>query len=211
MSVIASPVRKPRRWLHLWPLALFLLLAIFGSLWLWQAWPQVLMKSIIWQRELNQQMSGLLQEMDAALARTDGQAYLGQSETLLMLMRQHNMKEENILYPMSDQALAEQVAAHGVVAGALVVVVAVADADVLDRVGVQRDHQGARADADLEHVAVQVPQLAHQPEQAARAGAVDEAQRARSGGGARRGGGGLRRRHACRVTRGRCGGGASAA
>lgn len=60
MSVIASPVRKPRRWLHLWPLALFLLLAIFGSLWLWQAWPQVLMKSIIWQRELNQQMSGLL-------------------------------------------------------------------------------------------------------------------------------------------------------
>ncbi len=60
MSVIASPVRKPRRWLHLWPLALFLLLAIFGSLWLWQAWPQALMKSIIWQRELNQQMSGLL-------------------------------------------------------------------------------------------------------------------------------------------------------
>ncbi len=59
-------------------------------------------------RAEHQQMSGLLQEMDAALARTDGQAYLGQSETLLMLMRQHNMKEENILYPMSDQALADQ-------------------------------------------------------------------------------------------------------
>lgn len=27
MSVISSPVSKPRRWLHLWPLALFLLLA----------------------------------------------------------------------------------------------------------------------------------------------------------------------------------------
>ncbi|ELE9720642.1 nickel/cobalt transporter [Enterobacter kobei] len=60
MSVIASPSRKSRRWLHLWPLALFILLAIGGSLWLWQAWPQVMMKSIIWQREVNQQMSGLL-------------------------------------------------------------------------------------------------------------------------------------------------------
>ena len=60
MSVIASPSRKSRRWLHLWPLALFILLAIGGSIWLWQAWPQVMMKSIIWQREVNQQMSGLL-------------------------------------------------------------------------------------------------------------------------------------------------------
>ncbi|MEG5549268.1 nickel/cobalt transporter [Enterobacter wuhouensis] len=60
MSVISSPGRKPRRWLHLWPLAIFLLFAVFGALWLWQAWPQVMMKSIIWQREVNQQMSGLL-------------------------------------------------------------------------------------------------------------------------------------------------------
>ncbi|MCM7445757.1 nickel/cobalt transporter [Enterobacter hormaechei] len=60
MSVISSPVSKPRRWLHLWPLALFLLLAVGGALWLWQAWPQVMMKSILWQREVNQQMSGLL-------------------------------------------------------------------------------------------------------------------------------------------------------
>ena len=58
MSVISSPVSKPRRWLHLWPLALFLLLASGGALWLWQAWPQVMMKSILWQREVNQQMSG---------------------------------------------------------------------------------------------------------------------------------------------------------
>ena len=58
--MIAPPARKPRRWLHLWPLAIFLLFAVFGSLWLWQAWPQAMMKSIIWQREVNQQMSGLL-------------------------------------------------------------------------------------------------------------------------------------------------------
>ncbi|KAF0098056.1 MAG: hypothetical protein FD187_3088 [bacterium] len=59
-------------------------------------------------REEHRQMNNLLAEMVAALARRDGQAYLGQSETLLMLMRQHNMKEENILYPMSDQALADR-------------------------------------------------------------------------------------------------------
>ena len=34
MSVISSPVSKPRRWLHLWPLALLLLLASGGALWL---------------------------------------------------------------------------------------------------------------------------------------------------------------------------------
>ncbi len=59
-------------------------------------------------RAEHRQMLGLLAEMGAALARRDGQAYLGQSETLLMLMRQHNMKEENILYPMSDQALSDR-------------------------------------------------------------------------------------------------------
>lgn len=37
-----------------------MLLAVGGALWLWQAWPQVMLKSILWQREVNQQMSGLL-------------------------------------------------------------------------------------------------------------------------------------------------------
>ncbi len=59
-------------------------------------------------RAEHQQMNGLLREMAQALEKSDGKAYLGLSETLLMLMRQHNMKEENILYPMSDQALADQ-------------------------------------------------------------------------------------------------------
>ncbi|MEP8767351.1 nickel/cobalt transporter [Enterobacter roggenkampii] len=72
MSVISSPVRKPRRWLHLWPLALFLLFAFGGSLWLWQAWPQVMMKSIIWQREVNQQMSGLLKAVAENPAKAGG-------------------------------------------------------------------------------------------------------------------------------------------
>jgi hemerythrin-like domain-containing protein len=55
----------------------------------------------------HQQMNQLLAEMATALERADDTAYLGLSETLLMLMRQHNMKEENILYPMADQALAD--------------------------------------------------------------------------------------------------------
>ena len=72
MSVISSPVRKSRRWLHLWPLALFLLFAVCGALWLWQAWPQVMMKSIIWQREVNQQMSGLLKAVAENPAKAGG-------------------------------------------------------------------------------------------------------------------------------------------
>lgn len=69
MSVISSAVKMPRRWLQLWPLALFLLLAVCGGLWLWQAWPQVMMKSIIWQREVNLQMSGLLKAVAANPAK----------------------------------------------------------------------------------------------------------------------------------------------
>lgn len=51
------------------------------------------------------QMRGLLQEMAGAVASADHDRYLGLSETLNMLMQQHNLKEENMLYPMSDQVL----------------------------------------------------------------------------------------------------------
>ena len=57
-------------------------------------------------REEHLQMRDTLTAMGQALEAKDAQGYLGLSETLLMLMRQHNMKEENILYPMLDQALA---------------------------------------------------------------------------------------------------------
>lgn len=61
MSVISVNRRRPvRRWVSLWPLALFLVAAAAGLIWLWQAWPQVMLKSVIWQRDVNQQMSGLL-------------------------------------------------------------------------------------------------------------------------------------------------------
>ncbi len=51
------------------------------------------------------QMRDLIQSMAGAVAANDQNAYLGLSETLNMLMQQHNMKEENMLYPMSDQML----------------------------------------------------------------------------------------------------------
>jgi len=59
----------------------------------------------------HEQMRDLLLVMAQALARRDGPGYLGLAETLLMLMRQHNLKEEQILYPMCDQALAAEAAA----------------------------------------------------------------------------------------------------
>ena len=50
-------------------------------------------------------MRELLQAMQASLVQRNHQQYLGQSETLLALMQQHNVKEENILYPMTDRVL----------------------------------------------------------------------------------------------------------
>ena len=51
------------------------------------------------------QMRDLLQAMAAAVAAANQDSYLGLSETLNMLMQQHNLKEENMLYPMSDRVL----------------------------------------------------------------------------------------------------------
>ena len=61
MSVISVNRRASRRWLSLWPLLLFFAVAVIGMLWLWQAWPQVMLQSVVWQRDVNQKMSGLLQ------------------------------------------------------------------------------------------------------------------------------------------------------
>lgn len=71
MSVISSPVRKSRRWLHLWPLALFCCSRFAGRCGCGRR-PQVMMKSIIWQREVNQQMSGLLKAVAENPAKAGG-------------------------------------------------------------------------------------------------------------------------------------------
>lgn len=48
------------------------------------------------------QMRDLIQQMDDALEKKDKNNFTGVGETLLLMMQQHNMKEENILYPMLD-------------------------------------------------------------------------------------------------------------
>jgi hemerythrin-like domain-containing protein len=53
----------------------------------------------------HEQMRTLFQDMARAVADADRNSYLGLSETFNMLMQQHNLKEENMLYPMSDQVL----------------------------------------------------------------------------------------------------------
>ena len=51
------------------------------------------------------QMRSLLQDMASAVSASNQNGFLGLSETLNMLMQQHNLKEENMLYPMSDRVL----------------------------------------------------------------------------------------------------------
>ena len=57
----------------------------------------------------HEQMRNLFTEMRDALEQQQVNDYLGASETLLILMQQHNIKEEQILYNMMDQHLLEDV------------------------------------------------------------------------------------------------------
>ncbi|MBS3934782.1 MAG: hemerythrin domain-containing protein, partial [Sulfuritalea sp.] len=59
-------------------------------------------------RAEHEQMRALLTQMGAALAEREAEPFAGTAETLLILMQQHNMKEENILYPMCERGLAGQ-------------------------------------------------------------------------------------------------------
>jgi len=55
----------------------------------------------------HQQMRALVQDLDNALTAKDKDNYLGLSETLMVMMQQHNMKEEMMLYPMMEQNVAD--------------------------------------------------------------------------------------------------------
>lgn len=56
-------------------------------------------------RSEHRQMRDILEQMAHALERGEGDAFLGDAETLLIIMQQHNMKEEQMLYRMADQVL----------------------------------------------------------------------------------------------------------
>ena len=58
-------------------------------------------------REEHKQMRNLFMQLQSALDSRQSDDFLDTSETLLILMQQHNMKEEGILYPMSDEQLGQ--------------------------------------------------------------------------------------------------------
>lgn len=53
----------------------------------------------------HEHMRALIARMQRALTTKDTDEFAGAAETLLVLMQQHNLKEERMLYPMCDQAL----------------------------------------------------------------------------------------------------------
>ena len=55
----------------------------------------------------HEQMRAMCAQMRGAIEGKDAAAYLDAAETLLLLMQQHNMKEESMMYPMLDQALGD--------------------------------------------------------------------------------------------------------
>ncbi|MGO9004676.1 MAG: hemerythrin domain-containing protein [Beijerinckiaceae bacterium] len=62
----------------------------------------------------HEQMRGMFVQMRSAMEAKDREQYLGAAETLLILLQQHNMKEESMMYPMLDQSLGED--AHSLLA-----------------------------------------------------------------------------------------------
>lgn len=54
------------------------------------------------------QMRKLIAEMANTVAAKDADGYLGAAETLMVLMQQHNMKEEQMLYRMMDQTFGSE-------------------------------------------------------------------------------------------------------
>ena len=59
----------------------------------------------------HEQLRGLMDDAINALKTADAEEYLGQADTLVIMMQQHNMKEENMLYPMCDQHLSAELPA----------------------------------------------------------------------------------------------------
>ncbi len=56
-------------------------------------------------RHEHAQARELLEKLEEALGRRDREGFLSIGESLMILIQQHNMKEEQILYPLSDQNL----------------------------------------------------------------------------------------------------------
>lgn len=58
-------------------------------------------------RAEHDEMRALIDAMRRSLADRDADGFLGEAETYMILAQQHNMKEEQVLYPMSDRTLSD--------------------------------------------------------------------------------------------------------
>jgi hemerythrin-like domain-containing protein len=59
-------------------------------------------------RHEHAQMRGLIKQMGEAIEAQNKDKFFGLSETLMILMQQHNMKEEQMLYTMAQQHLSAE-------------------------------------------------------------------------------------------------------
>ena len=58
-------------------------------------------------RNEHRQIRAIIAMLMKSLALQEKDEYLGHSETMNIMIQQHNLKEENILYPMTDQMLSQ--------------------------------------------------------------------------------------------------------
>jgi hemerythrin-like domain-containing protein len=59
-------------------------------------------------RNEHQQIRGITSMLQSALTRREANAFLGHADTLNIMMQQHNLKEESILYLMADRVLSDK-------------------------------------------------------------------------------------------------------
>lgn len=59
-------------------------------------------------RHEHSQMRSLMQQILDAVDANNKEKFFGLTETLMILMQQHNMKEEQMLYPMAQQHLSAE-------------------------------------------------------------------------------------------------------
>lgn len=56
----------------------------------------------------HQEIRGIIDELQQALDQRDAENFAGIADTLNIMLQQHNMKEEGILYPMADRVLSHE-------------------------------------------------------------------------------------------------------
>lgn len=59
-------------------------------------------------RHEHQQMRSILKQMEEAIAADNRDKFFGLCETMMIMLQQHNMKEEQMLYSMAQQHLAAE-------------------------------------------------------------------------------------------------------